>query len=169
MREPLLLLDVDGVLSLFGFDSAAAPAGRFVSVDGIPHLLSFEAAGHVLALLDDFELVWCTGWEEKADEHLPFALGLPAGAPHLRFGDSSAPGRHWKLDAIDAHAGPLRPLAWVDDGHDDACRAWARSRPGPTLLIGTDPARGITAMIAIDCSRGPAGLADCAADQPNVP
>jgi hypothetical protein len=168
MRRPLLLLDVDGVLSLFGFDPAAAPAGRFVSVDGIPHLLSLQAAGHVLALTDDFDLVWCTGWEEKADEHLPFALGLPAGAPHLRFGDASAPGRHWKLDAIDAHAGPLRPLAWVDDGHDDACRAWARSRPGPTLLIATDPARGITAHDRDQLLAWAGGLED-AAGQPNVP
>lgn len=145
MHKPLLLLDVDGVISLFGFDPAAAPAGRFVSVDGIPHLLCAEAARHVLALTGGFELVWCTGWEEKADEHLPFALGLPAGAPHLRFGDATAPGRHWKLDAIDAHAGPWRPLAWVDDGHDETCRAWGQSRPGPTLLIATDPAQGLTA------------------------
>ena len=145
MDRPLLLLDVDGVLSLFGFDPARPPAGPFVSVDGIPHLLSTVAAGHVTALAGDFELVWCTGWEEKADEHLPFALGLPPGLPHLRFGDALGPGRHWKLDAIDAHAGPDRPLAWVDDAHDAECRAWADDRPGPTLLVTTDPAIGLTA------------------------
>ena len=145
MDRPLLLLDVDGVLSLFGFDPGRPPAGPFVSVDGIPHLLSAEAAGHVAALAGDFELVWCTGWEEKADEHLPFALGLPPGLPHLSFGDASGPGRHWKLDAIDAHAGPDRPLAWVDDGHDVECAGWASARPGPTLLVTTDPAIGLTA------------------------
>jgi len=168
MHAPLLLLDVDGVLSLFGFDPARTPAGRFVSVDGIPHLLSTEAAGHVLALTGDYELVWCTGWEEKADEHLPFALGLPAGAPHLRFGDATAPGRHWKLDAIDAHAGPLRPLAWVDDGHDDICRAWAQARPGPTLLISTDPAQGLTTAHRDRLLDWADGLRD-AAGQPNAP
>ena len=147
MDQPLLLLDVDGVLSLFGFDPHARPAGPLVSVDGIPHLLSTEAAGHVLALAADYELVWCTGWEEKADEHLPFALGLPAGVPHLTFGDSPAPGRHWKLDAIDAYTGPRRALAWVDDGHDDACHAWARARPGPTRLVTTQPAVGLTAAL----------------------
>jgi hypothetical protein len=168
MQRPLLLLDVDGVLSLFGFDPADAPAGRFVSVEGVPHLLSVDAAGHVLALLRDYELVWCTGWEERADEHLPFALGLPAGTPHLRFDDATAPGRHWKLDAIDAHAGPLRPLAWVDDGHDDGCRAWARARPGPTLLIATDPARGLTAPDR-DRLLAWAGSLQGAPDQPNVP
>ena len=168
MHTPLLLLDVDGVLSLFGFDPARTPAGRFVSVDGIPHLLTTEAAYHVLALTGNYELVWCTGWEERADEHLPFALGLPAGAPHLRFGDATAPGRHWKLDAIDAHAGPLRPLAWVDDGHDDMCRAWAQGRPGPTLLISTDPAHGLTTAHRDRLLDWAAGLRG-AAGQPNAP
>ncbi len=168
MDRPLLLLDVDGVLSLFGFDLAAVPAGRMVSVDGIPHLLSIQAADHVLALTDDYELVWCTGWEEKADEQLPFLLGLPSGAPHLRFGDAAAPGRHWKLDAIDAHAGPRRPLAWVDDGHDATCCAWAQARPGPTLLITTDPAAGLTAPDRDRLLVWARGLED-AAGQPNVP
>ena len=148
MQTPLLLLDVDGVLSLFGFDPAAAPPGRFVSVDGIPHLLSTEAAGHVLALIGAYELVWCTGWEDRADEHLPFALGLPAGAPHLRFGDAAAPGRHWKLDAIDAFAGEDRPVAWIDDGFDGSCHVWAAARPGPTKLIQTEPSIGLTATQA---------------------
>ena len=51
---------------------------------------------------------------------------------------------HWKLAAIDAHAGPGRPVAWVDDAHDERCRAWARERPGPTLLVTTDPSTGLT-------------------------
>ncbi len=143
MDRPLLLLDVDGVLSVFGFDLLARPAGPLVSVDGIPHLLSTEAAGHVLAIAADYELVWCTGWEEKADEHLPFVLGLPAGTPHLRFGDAAAPGRHWKLDAIDAFARE-RPLAWIDDAFNPACHDWAQARHAPTLLVQTDPASGLT-------------------------
>src|ERR1017187_5825874 len=105
MDRPLLLIDVDGVISLFGFDPVRLPAGRFEFVDGIAHFLSATAGQHLRALADDFELVWCTGWEEKADEYLPLALGLPAGLPHLSF--ERNPGRantHWKLDAIDAFA-----------------------------------------------------------------
>ena len=130
---------------MFGFPAHARPEGRFVSIDGIPHLLSSQCAAHVLALSADFDLVWCTGWEEKADEHLPHVLGLPRGLPHLVFGDLPDPPRHWKLAAIDAYVGTQRPVAWVDDGHDESCRAWARDRPGPTLLVATDPARGLTA------------------------
>jgi hypothetical protein len=153
MTPPLLLIDIDGVISLFGFDAARPPAGRFLLVDGIPHFLS-TGAGRLLAdLRDDFELVWCSGWEEKADEYLPLALGLPAGLPHLTFDGAvalpvaaTADGvRHWKLAAIDRYAGWARPLAWVDDAHDDTCHAWAADREGATLLVATDPAVGLTA------------------------
>ena len=86
MHQPLLLLDVDGVISLFGFDPLNPPAGRFHLVDGIIHYLSASAAGHVSDLGERYELVWCTGWEERADEHLPAVLGLPRGLSHLTFG-----------------------------------------------------------------------------------
>lgn len=146
MIKPLLLIDVDGVISLFGFDPRHAPEGRFHLVDGIAHFLSAGAGEHLRALADDYELAWCTGWEERANEHLPFALGLPGPLPHLAFGDPvPSADAHWKLGAIDRFAGPSRPLAWVDDAHDASCEVWASARPGPTLLLATDPAVGLTA------------------------
>lgn len=115
-------------------------------VDGIPHLISAAAGDHLRALGDAFELAWCTGWEEKADEHLRHLLGLPESCPHLTFdGGASVAHGHWKLAAIERYAGSERPLAWIDDGHDEACSAWAGSRVGPTLLVTTEPAVGITA------------------------
>jgi hypothetical protein len=143
----MLLLDVDGVISLFGFDHRRPPPGRYVLVDGMMHFLSATAAALIAELATAFELVWCTGWEEKADEYLPSQLGLPRGLAHLTFAPATAAGagRHWKLDAIDAFAGARRPLAWIDDEHDDSCRQWAADRAGPTLLVVTDPAVGITA------------------------
>ena len=149
MTAPILLIDIDGVISLFGFDASQPPPGRFLLVDGIPHFLSTAAADLLSGLQDDFELVWCSGWEEKADEYLPLALGLPAGLAHLTFDDTVAPGdrtaRHWKLAAIEQHAGPDRPVAWIDDAHDASCHAWVAQRGGPTLLVATDPAVGLTA------------------------
>ena len=146
MREPLLLVDVDGVISLFGFDPSSPPPGRFLLVDGIPHLISAVAGDHLRALAPAFELAWCTGWEEKADEHLRVALELPDGCPHLTFdGADSVAHAHWKLAAIERYAGQVRPLAWIDDAHDEVCGDWASSRPGPTLLVTTEPAVGITA------------------------
>jgi hypothetical protein len=149
MCLPVLLLDVDGVISLFGFDLQRPPAGRYVLVEGQLHFLSADAAGLVAELEPFYELVWCTGWEERADAHLPATLGLPAGLAHIRLHSDEqlapAAARHYKLDAIDAFAGPSRPLAWVDDGHDDSCTSWAQRRDGPTLLVATDPATGLTA------------------------
>jgi hypothetical protein len=146
MRQPLLLLDIDGVISLFGFDPGRPPPGRYQLVDGIPHFLSIDAAELIAELGTSFELVWCSGWEEKADEVLPAVLGLPKGLAHLTFpGHQGAPSRHWKLASIDAFAGPDRPLAWVDDAFDASCHAWAERRMGPTRLVATDPAHGLTA------------------------
>lgn len=160
--RPLLLVDIDGVISLFGFQPGARPEGAFHSIDGIPHLLSTAAARHLLDLVSVFELAWCSGWEEKANEYLPHLLGLPT-MPFLSFdrnmhamggaggGEAAGSGEtggetraHWKLDAIDAFAGPERPLAWIDDAFNDACHEWAALRGAPTLLVQTEPATGLT-------------------------
>jgi len=175
--RPLLLVDVDGVISLFGgFAGATAamrapgaggaqagePAGRLHSIEGIPHFLSSTAAGHLLELSARYELVWASGWEERADEHLPHLLGLPAGLPFLRFerdvGGRTGARAHWKLAAIDAFAGAERALAWVDDALGEECSAWARARAAPTLLVQTDPRRGLTAVEAARLERWAAGL-----------
>ncbi len=160
--KPLLMVDIDGVISLFGFPGpagaqpggpnptpGAAPAeGTFHSIEGIPHFLSSTAAAHLLGLAEDFDLVWASGWEERAEEHLPRLLGLPRGLPFLRF--ERSPGRsnaHWKLAAIDAYAG-MRPLAWIDDAFNEACHEWAGERQAPTLLVCTEPKQGLTSREA---------------------
>jgi hypothetical protein len=142
--RPLLLVDVDGVISLFGF-AAAPPAGLVATaVDGIPHLLSGRTGPLLVRLARTFECVWCTGWEDRAEEHLPHLLGLPGGWPHLRFAPAEPDAeRHWKLAAIEARVGRERPVAWIDDAFDDTCTAWAETRPGPTLLVRTEPASGL--------------------------
>ena len=142
--KPLLLVDIDGVISLFGFDGAVRPEGSFHTIDGIPHFLSATAGEHLHTLSADFELAWCSGWEEKANDYLPLLLGLPGPLPFLSFDRS--PGRanaHWKLTAIERFA-EARALAWVDDSFDDSCHVWAEARPAPTLLLATEPARGLT-------------------------
>ena len=146
MNRPLLLVDVDGVISLFGFDPARPPDGNFLTVDGVAHYLSADVAGHLLELSEWFEPAWCTGWEEKANEYLPHALGLPGPWPYLEFaGPATAGSGHWKLEAVERYAG-MRPLAWIDDGHDERTEAWAEARGAPTLLIRTEPPTGLTAQ-----------------------
>jgi hypothetical protein len=139
--KPLLFVDIDGVISLFGFPAAERPAGTWLNVDGVPHLISAAASGHLLSLRRAFDLVWCSGWEDKADEHLVHALALPDRLPFLTF--SATPGSaHWKLESVERHARG-RPLAWIDDTFDDSCHAWAAARRAPTLLVATDAAVGL--------------------------
>src|SRR3954453_6428191 len=91
-RRPLLLIDVDGVLSLYGRTDLPA------LVDGVAHFLSRQAARTLDTLTRDFECVWCTGGEDRADTYLPHLLGLPRGWPHVVF--DREPGPHWKLAGI---------------------------------------------------------------------
>jgi hypothetical protein len=151
-RRPLLMVDIDGVISLFraagGAGAGAGAEGSFHSIEGIPHFLSATAAAHLLALAGAFELVWASGWEERANEHLPHLLGLPQPLPFLRFARTvGRTNAHWKLDAIDTYAGG-RALAWIDDAFNPACHAWAQARRAPTLLVQTEPERGLTATEA---------------------
>jgi hypothetical protein len=139
--KPLLFVDIDGVLSVFGFMPGQRPDGTWIDVDGVLHLISAAASGHLLALADAFDLVWCSGWEDKADEHLVRILQLPARPPFLTFPASTGT-VHWKLASVEQYAGD-RPMAWIDDGFDASCHAWAGARPAPTLLVPTDPAVGL--------------------------
>jgi hypothetical protein len=156
--RPLLLVDVDGVISLFGFELDRRPAGRFLLVDGIAHLISGTAGDHLRELAADFDLTWCTGWEEKANDYLPRELGLDGPLPYIPLTGAALPAAHWKLGGIDGTVAPDRPVAWIDDAHDEACAEWAAERPGPTLLVGTEPATGITTGHVAELRAWAAGL-----------
>jgi Swiss Army Knife RNA repair-like protein len=141
--KPLLFVDIDGVLSLWGFGMDEWPNdGAWHQIDGMSHFLSARAARNLLGLCTTFDPVWCSGWEEKADDYLPHLLGLPR-FPHLTF--ERNPGReltHWKLPAIDSYA-ENRSIAWIDDAFNEACFAWAAERSAPTLLVQTQPTTGL--------------------------
>ena len=139
--KPLLFVDVDGVLSVFGFSELPGP---LCSIDGVMHCIPPAGGERLRRLAQRYELVWATGWEEKANDYLPHLLNLPSALPCLTFDGRAVFGSaHWKLDAIGEYAAD-RPAAWVDDNLDDECFEWARNRRAPTLLIETDPAVGLT-------------------------
>jgi hypothetical protein len=157
-----LAIDVDGVISLFGFDSPPPPETvRWELIDGIPHCLSIAAAERIRRLADRFELVWATGWQDRANDRLSLLTGIgplpviefdahrggseesapSAGEPGAAAGTTAA---HWKLDAVTEFCGN-RALAWIDDSFDAGCFEWAVSREAagiPTLLVPTEPEIG---------------------------
>jgi hypothetical protein len=140
--KPLLAVDVDGVVSLFGFDQPPGPpAAEFKLIEGTMHCISIAAGPRLRLLADHYELVWASGWEGQT-EVLTEILELPEH-PFLGFGGNAEFGSaEWKIEPLDAYAGG-RALAWVDDSFDERCYEWAKQRRAPTLLIRTESRLGL--------------------------
>jgi hypothetical protein len=108
----------------------------------VPHRISLVAGERLRRLSESFELVWASGWEDKANFYLPDMLGLPE-LPHVSFdGAARGGGAHWKLGALETY-GRGRALAWIDDNFDQSCYEWAERRPEPTLLVVTETHLGL--------------------------
>jgi hypothetical protein len=144
-EPPLLFIDVDGVLSVFGFSQAGAAASDLYLVDGLPHHIPAAMGPRVRRLLPHFESVWATGWGERANDHLVHMLALPGELEVVEFATrpSTDGSGHWKLEELTVRAGD-RPAAWIDDGHNAVCEQWAAGRSGQTLLVSTEPTVGLT-------------------------
>ena len=144
--RPALFVDVDGVISLFGFDASRADDfGPLHWIDGIAHCIPPESGERLVRLSERFDLVWASGWEDRANDHLPHILDLPFHRlPWLNFGGRAIFGSsNWKVETIDLYAGN-RPAAWIDDNIDEECRLWAQGREAPTLLVETRCDVGMT-------------------------
>ena len=148
--KPILAVDIDGVISLFGFEgrkptrSGRAAAGR-VPPDrrDAPLHLDRRPGQRLNRLAETYELVWASGWEDRANDHLPQILGVPeAPLPHLRRPTpASAPPTGSSARSRSTRRG--RPLAWIDDSFDHSCYEWGEKREAPTLLVPTEPDRGL--------------------------
>ncbi|MEU5693842.1 hypothetical protein [Actinosynnema sp. NPDC020468] len=147
---PLLLVDVDGPLNVWGASGRPAAfvehrwrvswrrrRGAWLDPSHGPRLL--RVAAEVGA-----ELAWCTTWEEDANRFVGPALGLP---PLRVVGLRAWEGRSdWKFPAVGRFAAG-RPLAWLDDdfGLFPAARdRFVARRREPTVLVDVDPAVGVT-------------------------
>jgi hypothetical protein len=141
LDKPLLAVDIDGVISLFGFEERP-PHTQLQLVDGVPHCISLVTGERLLRLSERFELVWASGWEDKANFYLPDILGVPE-LPHISFDVAArVGGAHWKLTGMESYADG-RSIAWIDDNFDASCYEWAERRAEPTLLVPTEPHLGL--------------------------
>ena len=136
--RPVLAVDVDGVISLFGFDGPLAERRRPLPPDrrhGPLHLRRRRArsccasAERLRAGLGDGLGGAAPTTTCRCSSACPRAAGACTFDGRARFGTA-----HWKLEALDEYAGD-RPLAWIDDSLDESCHDWAEARPAPTLLV----------------------------------
>jgi len=150
-KRPILAIDVDGVISLFGFESPPPPeVARWELIDGTPHCLSIAAAERIRRLAEQFELVWATGWQDRANDRLSLITGI-GPLPVIEFdahretgASAGTTAAHWKLGAIGEFC-LGRSLAWIDDSFDQSCFDWCEAREAegfPTLLVPTEPEIG---------------------------
>jgi hypothetical protein len=136
--QPLILLDVDGVLNL------SQPVPR----DGCSALLLLSGGrGAQVTIRDDLrslldrlalagDLVWASGWNDGAP--VLFALLVPwvRSIPHLTFETSG--NMVEKLPVVREYVGD-RAVVWIDDRISDEAWSWAEERAAPTLLVAIDP------------------------------
>lgn len=153
--KPLLLLDVDGVLCPFeGHLRLEAILGNEVEYPGFtfdPWARVFwcqEIADRVTRLMDKFEIHWCTGWQEEANDVISPLHGLPRFpvVPILTL--DLEPGHcHWKQGAIEAYIEnhyPDRPYAFVDDEINRDGETYGKMQNVPTLWLPTHHHTGLT-------------------------
>lgn len=161
--RPVLLLDVDGVLNplhaddLSLFEPLEDVVGAWQTQTAVYHSKFNHQRLELLAAR--FDLVWCTGWEDRANEIISPAHGLPE-LPVIRFEPMilSESGltvvefekdRSWKSPWIMKwlSENEIGPAAWVDDQIEAGDREWARQRTmigKPTLCVQPDPTIGLT-------------------------
>lgn len=137
---PFLLVDVDGVLNVFGREYRDEDYDEEVVDPRFEEM--FEAGGppmwfiirvpagtrqRIERLEELYECVWCTTWEDKAVAELAPILGFGADWPVIHFSDGGAQRMYktWKLPAVakwsEEHK---RPFAWIDDDLQEDCDFW---------------------------------------------
>lgn len=166
MTRPALLLDVDGVLC--PFDQAEGYTQYSYSARSDLQYIWISPANtlRLARLAETFDLIWCTGWEHQANEHLLELHGLEAPLPVIEFFRSAVPGVtlkfsghsiednrfkmvHWKVPWIEAWAiENNRPFAWIDDEIEPGTVKWAEalseSSEIPILALPTASSQGMT-------------------------
>jgi hypothetical protein len=163
VSKPLLLLDVDGVLNCFGSMWTPGYEGRsFLPVMTSQHGYRIRVPKRmpelIGGLLDVFQPVWATAWEEEAHPFFREALNLDDEPwPHISWVARegldmprlSTPERSWKRPWVEAYVKEAgRPWCWIDDEPTDQDVEWAANMRPEGLIVRTRPHAGLTRLLA---------------------
>lgn len=161
--NPLLLVDVDGVLNPFEAKPTRRPAGyetfyksyydRHRGKQSKMRVWLNPEHGPMLTRFaqdNGFELAWCTTWEDQANSWIGPKLHLTEDWPVVNFGFGDLQNvNNWKFQAVERFAAG-RDLVWLDDdfksfksGRDRFILS--RSRYSNTTLYNVDASKGLLA------------------------
>ena len=154
MARPLLLLDVDGVLSPLGSDPTT---GTGMGTGGWTDWTDPETTGFFLpmsitmgkALADlPCDRAWLTTWQDDANTCIGPVLGWSALPVLPRSTSGPVRERWWKLDAaVESLTHDPRPVVWIDDdlrSHNRAARTALTALGVPFLLVSPRRDVGLT-------------------------
>lgn len=140
--NPLLLIDIDGVLNVYDVGSCPPGYAEFwvFPEDDEPLRLAVVHGQWLRELSGAFDLVWVSAWGFEAHDRLGPILDLDE-FPYVPMPSIPFPPRD-KVPAVAAYVGE-RPTAWIDDIVVPEAIEWAEARSAPTLLIQTDHRLGL--------------------------
>lgn len=156
--KPVLLLDIDGVFNIFNQDENTDLYEYFIAQEIYKIQMRLALIDHMEELTEHFVLVWCTTWDELANEYFADRLKMPflpvVPTREARRGGFSGtkppllapiPNVHWKTSAIVKYIKD-RPYAWVDDELGQGDQDYADMRTAmvaPTLMLRTEEHEGL--------------------------